>query len=149
MVHLSSCSDARPRCRAPRFAIAGCLLAALATACTDPQAMPTAATVIVEANPTEPLALIASADFSVADDGTTLLNSADTIEITGNYNREFRMDDPARFTAILRNDSEEEDASARLSVLIDGRNEYDEIAILGTGGFLQFVYRFNAFGGGT
>lgn len=127
-------------------ALLAAALASSAVACDDAVETPTRATVIVEAAPREPLVLIASSDFQVGDGGTTTFYQADTVSITGNFNREFSMQEPARFTAILRNDSEDEDKSVRLSVLIDGRNEYDEIAVLGTGGFLQFVYRFNPFG---
>lgn len=133
-----------PRLRLPILGVVLVLLAG--GACTEPETPPTRATVIVEANPQEPLLLIASSSFEVGGDGTTAFGQADTITISGNFNREFAMQDPPRFTAILRNDSEEEDKSARLSVLIDGRKEYDELAVLGTGGFLQFVYRYNPFG---
>ena len=101
---------------------------------------------VIEADPEEALLLVTSSDFEVLGDGSTVFAQADTLLIEQNFNREFRMQEPPRFTAILRNDSEEEDESVRLSVLIDGRTEYDEIAVLGTAGFLQFVYRYNPFG---
>ena len=128
-----------------RGGLLAAVLLALSSACNDPVGMPTTATVAIEAAPTDSLVFIASSDFQVQDNGTTIFNQADTVSITGNFTREFPMQDPARFTAILRNDLEDAEESVRLSVLIDGRREYDEIAVLGTGGFLQFVYRFNPF----
>ena len=117
----------------------------LAGACTGPEQIPTRATVVIEADPEEPLFLITSSDFEVIGDGSMVFAQADTLPINENFNREFRMQDPPRFTAILRNDSDEENESVRLSVLIDGRTQYDEIAVLGTKAFLQFVYRYKPF----
>ena len=106
---------------------------------------PQAATVIVEADSAEPLLLIVSTRFEVISSGEVVFQDIDTIPITGNHSETFQLNSAARFTAILKNDYETVEG-ARLSVLIDGGLEYDETALLGQGGFLQYVYRFQTNG---
>jgi hypothetical protein len=114
-------------------------------ACTDEEGAPQAATVIVEADSAEPLLLIVSTRFEVISSGEVVFQDIDTIPITGNHSETFQLNSAARFTAILKNDYETVEG-ARLSVLIDGGLEYDETALLGQGGFLQYVYRFQTNG---
>jgi hypothetical protein len=95
-------------------------------ACADEEGAPQAATVIVEADSAEPLLLIVSTRFEVISSGEVVFQDIDTIPITGNHSETLE--------------------GARLSVLIDGGLEYDETALLGQGGFLQYVYRFQTNG---
>ncbi len=121
------------------------VLALLAAACTSEENPPETATVIVEANAENPLLLIVSTRFEVVNTGDLVYNNIDTIPLTGNYNETYQLNSEARFTAILKNDYETVEG-VRLSVLLDDRLEYDEIASLGKGGFLQYVYRFRRSG---
>ena len=120
--------------------------AALVSAgCTNAQEPPASATVIVEASASleAPLILSVSTSFDVAIGGEIVYNNLDEITITGNYNEQFALNSEARFTAQLLNEHGTEE-SVRLSVLIDDGKEYDERVVLGQGGFLQYVYRFQA-----
>ncbi len=121
-------------------------VALLLVGCVDEPLL--TATVIIEASASaeEPLILTVSTSFDVTPSGEVVYSSSDSITITGNYNEQFALNSEARFTAKLLNEHSTEE-SVRLSVLIDGGTEYDEIVVLGQGGFLQYVYRFSDFGG--
>ena len=89
--------------------------------------------------------LTVSSSFDVVTGGEVVYNSLDSITITGNYNEQFALNSERRFTATLLNEHTTEEG-VRLSVLIDQGTEYDQTAVLGQGGFLQFVYRFQSAG---
>ncbi len=116
------------------------------SACTEADGPPASATVVVEASASEetPLELTVSTRFDVDAEGVITYRNADTIAITGNYNERFSLNAEARFVAKLLNTHETE-AQVRLSVLIDdNRRDYDESIVLGQGGFLAYLYRFQA-----
>lgn len=123
-------------------------VALLLVGCTNAEGPPVSATVIIEASASaeEPLILTVSTSFDVTPSGEVVYSSSDSITITGNYNEQFALNSEARFTTKLLNEYGTEE-SVRISVLIDGRRLYDEMAVLGQGGFLQYVYRFSDFGG--
>ena len=120
-------------------------VALLLVGCTNAEGPPVSATVIIEASASaeEPLILTVSTSFDVVTSGEIVYTNLDSITITGNYNEQFALNSEARFTAKLLNEHSTEEP-VRLSVLIDGGTEYDEIVVLGQGGFLQYVYRFQA-----
>ncbi len=115
--------------------------------CTENEDLPVSATVIIEASASVemPLLLTVSTRFEVPTTGELIYNNIDSITITGNYNDQFALNSEARFTAKLLNEHGTEEG-VRLSVLIDAGREYDETVVLGQGGFLQYVYRFQSGG---
>ena len=119
-------------------------VALLSLACSDRADQPTSATVVVEASASaaQPLILTVSTSFDVLSTGEFVYNNLDSITITGGYTELYALNSEGRFTAKLLNDHGTEE-SVRLEVLIDEVGKYDRTAVLGQGGFLQYVYRFD------
>jgi hypothetical protein len=90
----------------------------------------------------QPLILLVSTSFDILSTGDFLYNNLDSITITGDYTELYALNPEARFTAKLLNDQGTEE-SVRLGILIDDVPKYDRTAVLGQGGFLQYVYRFD------
>jgi len=115
----------------------------LTLGCANEDSPPTSATVMVTASAStaQPLILIVSTSFDVLSTGEFLYNNVDSITITGDYTELYSLNSEGRFSAKLLNDYGTEE-SVRLEVLIDDTGKYDRTAVLGQGGFLQYVYRF-------
>jgi len=119
-------------------------VALLSVGCSDGDNPPTSATVLIEASASvsQPLMLLVSTSFDILSTGDFLYNNLDSITITGDYTELYVLNPEARFTAKLLNDQGTEE-SVRLGILIDDVPKYDRTAVLGQGGFLQYVYRFD------
>lgn len=115
--------------------------------CVNDQ-LPTSARVQVDSSPAAPLELVVSNNFLV-NQGTTpdqreaVPLAADTIAVSGGFDRFFDIAEYARVYVLLRN-YEATAESVRLRVLVDGSLKYDESAVLADGTDLHFVFTSRA-----
>jgi len=112
-------------------------------ACVNDQ-LPTSARVQVEGSPAAPLELVVSNNFLVSQGDTpdqrqTVPLDADTIAVSGSFDRVFDISEFARVFVLLRN-YEATPESVRLRVLVDGSIKYDEQGVLADGTDLHFVF---------
>ena len=128
---------------APRALAVACLGAALLGACIDDE-LPTSARVLVESDPAAPLELVVSSNFLLRRNETTdqreaVPLEADTIAVSGDFDRVFDIARHARIYVVLRNDAATPE-SVRLRVLVDGSEAYDESDVIADGAFLDFLF---------
>jgi len=102
--------------------------------------LPKSATVTVESTTPENLSLVVSTRFRTVDD-YKVFGNADTVQITGDYSRVYALNEEARISATLTNNSELPEV-VRLAVSIDGTVQFDRSGTLGPGESLPFEYQW-------
>ena len=123
-----------------------CVLTALsATACTNQVVRADEARVVVDTSPAAPLALIIATDFQVIPGdgdggGNAVLSVADTVSLTGDFDRTYQLDDDAPRIYVRLINTTEANETARLRIFLDDEREYDAEATMAPGAYLQYTY---------